>query len=889
MLPVFLLAGSGTSVMARERAQTAGPDVSQDAPDDPPQGVQEGESQGKPEEPTLVPPVLRDFVHAVYPAEAMEEGISAQVVLLVEISDQGAVASVQVLQSAGEAFDAAAVQAVWQFRFDAATLDGQPIPVRIQYVYHFRLETREVKSEEGQVIQGTVKEKGVGLGVVSAEVALPELDVVATSDAAGGFELRQIPPGRYRLLVSAPQFRPLSTDVEVVEGRTLELALLLDPLEVDPYETVVIGEKQEPVVARYSLEQRTLETVPGTFGDPVRVVETLPGVARAPYGLGLLVIRGAAPNESKVFIDGVSIPLLYHFLAGPSVLNPRFLDRIDYYPGNFPTRYGNAMGGVIEVSTRTEPVEKWGGEADVNLLNAGAYLEGKPAEGMSLRLGARRSYVDGVIWAALKLAGEEGTSLAPSYYDYQAEYDYQLDARNRVGVFAFGSHDALKVVTTSEEQDLDVDLSTHTSFVRLVGSWLHARKGLSLAVRPNFGYDSFSIRSPGVYLEGDAFVAGGRWELGLEATPWLKVTTGMDGNFVHSRFVGEVPVFKDYYVPGSFVYGTGLDFLDVRKETLILNDAAAGAYVDLRFLVAKGLSITPGFRFDYLRYSGQNNVNPDPRLVLRYSPTDWLTLKGGIGRFGQEPNFAERTKEYGNPYVSPQWAMHYGSGFELKLGDVLSVDATGFYVRRYDLVIQSNDQTSRDGEIVTVRAKNQGEGHSYGMELIVKAQPFDLFYGWVAYTLSRTEQWGFEQFPGPGNYPVSPDERFLSSFDQTHILSAVASFRLGRGWETGARLRLVSGNPSTPVDEGIFLADSYSFSSVPGAFNSARLQTFFQLDVRVEKKWTFDVWSLTAYLDIQNVTNHANTEFIAYDYRFRKSWNVPGIPFFPSLGLTGRF
>ena len=45
----------------------------------------------------------------------------------------------------------------------------------------------------------------------------------------------------------------------------------------------------------------------------------MPGVARAPFGLGLLVVRGANPSDTGVFIGGEPIPVLYHFLAGPSV------------------------------------------------------------------------------------------------------------------------------------------------------------------------------------------------------------------------------------------------------------------------------------------------------------------------------------------------------------------------------------------------------------------------------------------------------------------------------------------------------------------------------------------------------------------------------------------
>ena len=83
------------------------------------------------------------------------------------------------------------------------------------------------------------------------------------------------------------------------------------------YETVVHGERQAEEVSRYTLEGDELQKVPGSFGDPLRVITDLPGVARPPFGLGLLVVEGANPADTGTYMDGIQLPLLYHFLAGP--------------------------------------------------------------------------------------------------------------------------------------------------------------------------------------------------------------------------------------------------------------------------------------------------------------------------------------------------------------------------------------------------------------------------------------------------------------------------------------------------------------------------------------------------------------------------------------------
>ena len=124
---------------------------------------------------------------------------------------------------------------------------------------------------------------------------------------------------------------------------------------------------------------------------------------------------------------------------------------------------------------------------------------------------------------------------------------------------------------------------------------------------------------------------------------------------------------------------------------------------------------------------------------------------------------------------------------------------------------------------------------------------------------------------------------------QHHTQNAVASYRWASGWETGLRFRLVSGNLTTPVEEATFDADWGQHRPIQGAVRSERQPLFNQLDVRVEKSWVFKTWQFAVYLDVQNIYNSTNAEFTIYDYRFRESAPVPGIPFLPTFGFQGSF
>ncbi len=116
----------------------------------------------------------------------------------------------------------------------------------------------------------------------------------------------------------------------------------------------------------------------------------------------------------------------------------------------------------------------------------------------------------------------------------------------------------------------------------------------------------------------------------------------------------------------------------------------------------------------------------------------------------------------------------------------------------------------------------------------------------------------------------------------------IAGVTLGGGWEVGARFRLVSGNPTTPIlGPAYYDADADTYVPRYGEPASARLPTFHQLDLRVDKKWTFRHWSLGVYLDVQNVYNQQNPEATLYSFDYTQSTSVSGLPILPSLGVRG--
>jgi hypothetical protein len=190
---------------------------------------------------------------------------------------------------------------------------------------------------------------------------------------------------------------------------------------------------------------------------------------------------------------------------------------------------------------------------------------------------------------------------------------------------------------------------------------------------------------------------------------------------------------------------------------------------------------------------------------------------------------------------------------------------------------QGADSTTGQRNVNALEVRTKGQ--AYGLELFVKKKLTAKLGGFLSYTLSRSERsW----------VPGEPSRLFY--LDQTHILTALASFDLGSGWELGGRFRYVTGNLYTPCEGGIFSAISTAYLCLNGAFNSRRLAPFHQLDVRVDKRWVFSDFTLGAYLDLINAYNRTNPDFIDYNHDFTENASVTGsLPLVPSLGVRGEF
>jgi TonB family protein len=852
----------------------------------------------------ITPPVLVVFKEAVYPAAALAERIEAEVILEIDIDAEGVVEGVSVLVPAepeGMGFDEAASEAAFGFEFQPALEGETPVPVRITYKYRFALDEaseppvneapeQSVSSSSPTETQPTAEFTGVLLEL-GTRLPIPGVTVIifrgqgetasgfeATTDEDGKFSFVELEPGEWKVLAEPDGFFPLRTTETLVASERTQSKYYVEKGSYNPYDVLVEGERTRKEVSRTSISIEEAEKVPGTFGDVLSVVKNMPGVARtSPIG-GNLVVRGSSPEDTKIYVDSVNVPLLYHFVGLKSVVPAGMLESIDFYPGNFSVYYGRATGGIVDVKLKNLNPEKVGGYVDVNLIDAGIYLEAPVTKKLAIAGGFRRSYFDGIVKQAASFGAPVNVVTAPRYYDFQLLARYRPTAKHELKTFFFGSDDRL-VAVLDNPADLSPELraseaSTSTTFYRGIIEYdfmptENVRNEFKTSFGRNWVYAGLGDQ---LYLDLNSYTAQIRDTLRVELADGLSVMGGVDYLFNKSDIAVKFPSFSKEGEFRSMSLNETIKFQDGKD----LSNHSVGTYFELEAKLLERLTFIPGLRYDYFSRVDEGALSP--RLTLRYALHDQWTLKGGVGLFYQEPSFDETSPIFGNPDLGLESAAHYSAGVEYRPLKQLSFDVTLFYKDLFDLVSRTSETVERDGEIVPLNFNNGGVGRVYGAELLIRHEPANNFSGWISYTLSRAERRDF-----------GADDFRLFDHDQTHIFTAVGSYRLPKNWTIGLRYRLVSGRLYTPRIGSVYNADRASYEPIPGETNSRRMPMFHQLDLRIDKTWVFNNWMFTAYLDLQNAYNRANPEGYSYNVDSSEKRVRSGLPIIPIIGLKGEF
>jgi TonB family protein len=750
--------------------------------------------------PALTRPVAKGPLEVSYPPGASGE---ASVVLELLLDERGAVTGVTVV-SGDEPFASAAAAAARSFEFDPARRGDVPLSARIRVEVNF--------------------------------VPPPPPPPVEQAAPATSEHEPAPPPSAAKARASAPQ-------------------------SVDVMEILVLGERRAP--ARTSLGRAEVRQIPGTFGDPFRAIEVMPGVAPIATGVPFFFVRGAPPGNVGYFLDGIRVPLLYHAALGPSVIHPGLVERVDLYAGGYPARFGRFSGGIVAAET-TPPRHELHGEANVRVFDAGAMLEAPFAGGRGTALvGGRYSYTA----AILSIIAPE-VDLA--YWDYQARIYYDLTPELRLGLFSFGAFDMFLAYDSEGERQ-----GAATQFHRL---------DLRAEYRPNpatraraaatLGLDRSEApgdpATPNTQLQ-DRLI-GARLDLDHQLNRSLQLRTGAD------------VMFDEYSI-------TADDVLDDDELNLLgtRNDAVTGLHADLVWDATPGVRVTPGVRADIYASRGYVVLAVDPRIAASFVIGPRVTLEHTFGLARQAPSFVVPVPGFQLSDLQDglQRSLQSSAGVIVRPGRSWQLTGTLFHNVFLNMTDSLGSELARDESELTDDRNNEVDarvlGQSYGLELSARRPLTERLAGYFAYTLSRSTR-------------SVGAAKALAAFDRPHVLHAAAAYDLGKRYRIGARFTAYSGMPAElehdeedegpPIPDG--LPERDDDEGPRGTFH--RAPPFYRLDLRFEKAWPLGSQgaSIALVLEVLNAT--LSKEIIEYECRPSGCTGEPiGPVTIPSIGVEAFF
>lgn len=707
-------------------------------------------------------------------------------------------------------------------------------------------------------IVGQITERTSGQPIAGARISV-ENKSETTSDAEGKY-LLEIESGVYDVRVEAQSFAPIIKNQIGVTGKrntALDVQLDVTISETVEVRSEVFAENNEQIVSNTTLNREEIRQTPGSGGDPLRVINSLPAVSAASGEFADLIVRGGTAEENLTFIDNIPVADFTYFTdrydggrgGRASILAPDVFDTLEFSAGGFGVRYGDKLSSALDVHIREANREKIqgvifadsgtaGGSVDVPLGKRGGWL-----------FSARRSYID----VALDVAGiaEQGIIGYPRTFDFTNKITYDLTPTQKL---SFTALNFFEDFDQTQDQAFNIDRRTdrfetkRTSQRNIFGATLSSTIGTKTLAQTTAWFDT--AHNDGTFYRPDFSRTlqrrrdlrdsqfGIKEELTSAVSRKIQLAVGGGLYFDQANYF----TFEN---TGRFISPLEEEYNAAPRQNRLDLDTKTSAYgyAQATFNVTPRFSVTPGIRVD--RYGLTNETLASPRIGARFGVNSQIALTFAAGVYRQPPSFYVLSLTANNRNLKAQTATHVIGGIEWLARENLRVRFEAYQKNYDDLLVQPLRPTQffvLDGNYF-----NTGSGTSRGFEISVQKALSGFFSGQASYAyLNSRRKFG-------DNEP-----EFSSAFERPHQLTLIGISRF-YGFSVASKLRVASGLPYTRRTPVEIVPNSFAYlQRIVSAqdINALRLPNFASLDVRVEKRFGFKRFSFAPYLDYFNITNH---------------------------------
>jgi hypothetical protein len=656
--------------------------------------------------------------------------------------------------------------------------------------------------------------------------------------------------------------------------------IVLEPENIRGAKELIFSETAEVdarVQVPLKLELEGIRNIPGTFGEPFRILQVLPGTVPVANGQPYVYVRGAPPSGTLYLYDNIPIPLLFHSALGPATIHSGLVGGINLYPGAAPARYGRFTGGVAAATARRIQNDRVHGEAELRTIDVSGLLNvPMPKEG-SMTFAGRYGFQNLVL-------GAIGVDADVNYWDYQQRTGVAMNSKSRFEMVAFGGRDRSSFDASDPEERLAFDLQFHRLEARFIGKL----KRWDLVGTMLYGYDFSDVRDDSGRTVPDAGAnihrIGPRfWAIYGARKVQLRLGGDASGLFGSARCNEGIQNVSAPCDP---------DFAAQDRRMI------GGVFVDANVTPLPWLDLSLGVRADVWNTSGYRDAGVSPRARATFHAREIADFFVGWGLGFMPATFAIPLPGLGDVPLEPglQRANQTEGGVRFFLPHKLEFETRGYVNLFRDLRfvdIFTEPEISDNPVAGTLPAgliDDSADGKSYGFELLLK-RPFDVgFSTLVSYTL------GYSDLTATALLLNGTSQTFdyTPSYDVRHVMNGVLAWQAKFGLVISARVFARSGR-----------AEGWLWLDPSGVVQQyvQRVPWFIRLDAQIAYEWakpgrrmriSLEWINITQARDAQEIDSSDPNSPLACSVR----WGVPsgscpikftGAIWFPNLSFRAVF
>ena len=706
-------------------------------------------------------------------------------------------------------------------------------------------------AQDKYTLSGVISDVSSNETLIGVNILFPEQQTGTITNEYGFYSIT-LPEGTYKLVISYLGFQNVVETIEFTSDMTKNYSLLeatetLDEVIItDDIEKLNIRKPQMSVNA---LSAKTIKQIPVVLGEPdvIKAITLLPGVTSAGEGASGFNVRGGSADQNLILLDEAIIYNSSHLFGFFSVFNPDAIKDLRLYKGGIPARYGGRVSSVLDIYQKEGNSNEFHANGGIGAVSSRLLIEGpiKKEKG-SFLLGGRASY------AHLFLPLFDIDNIA-YFYDLNTKLSYKLNQNNNIYLSGYFGRDVFSLNDSFE--------NTYGNTV-LNFRWNHLFSDKL--------FSNISLIYSDYYYGLNLELIGFDWNSGIRnfnlkydlkhyLTDKIKLQYGL--NSIYHKFnPGEIE-------PSNSTSG-------INQQKLFDKYALENAlYFDVEHQLSNNLTASYGLRYSNFLRLGQDELNIykndqavifndeiqiyekaqpigteefdrsdviesfnnlEPRLALAYQLNNKSSVKASYNRMTQYLHLLSNTSsptpldvwtpsgKYAKPQILDQFAIGYFRNFS---NNMYSVEFETYYktVKNRIDYIDGADLIANDAiEQVILN----GRARAYGLEFLLRKNE-GRFTGWLAYTLSKSEQ----QTEGrtPNETGINNGEWYNSAFDKTHDISFTGSYELSKKWSFNANFLFQTGQPVT-YPNGQYEYNGIRIPSYTNG-NEFRLPTYHRLDL----------------------------------------------------------